>query len=55
VQIGVAHAAGLGLDQDLARTGRRDVDFFENQRLAERFDDRGLHLTSHEKLPVSLR
>ena len=35
VQIGVADAASLGLDQDLARSGRWDVQLPEFQRLAE--------------------
>ena len=47
MKVGVAHAAGLGLDQDLARAGRRDIDLHAHQRLAELLDERSLHLLGH--------
>ena len=47
MEIGVADAAGLGLDQNLAGLGRGDVPFLKHQRLAELLDNRGLHLTCH--------
>jgi hypothetical protein len=43
----VANAAGLGLDQDLARSRRRDVPFLKHQRLSELLDNCGAHLTCH--------
>jgi hypothetical protein len=46
VKVGVAHAAGLGLDQDLARAGCRDINLHEHQRLAEMLDERSLHFLS---------
>ena len=47
MKVGVAHAAGLGLDQDLAGAGCRDIDLPDHQRLAEMLDERGLHLICH--------
>ena len=43
----MADAAGLGLDQDLARTGRGDVELLEHQRLAELLDLRNPHFARH--------
>ncbi len=48
MHVRMAHAARLGLHEDLARAGRRNGDFSENERFAERFDDRGLHRTGHD-------
>src|SRR5665213_548075 len=39
MEIGVAHAASLGLHQNLPRTGRGDVHFSKRQRFAELLDD----------------
>ena len=47
VQVGVADAAGLGLDQNLAGAGRGYVNGFEDQGLAELLDLRGLHGLRH--------
>ena len=44
MEIGVAYTAGLGLDQDLARCGGRDVPFLKHQGLSELFDNCGHHL-----------
>jgi len=48
VQVGMADAAGLGLHQDLAPTRCGDVEFPEDERLAELLDDDGVHLECHE-------
>jgi hypothetical protein len=48
MQVGVAYAAGFGFDDDLARPGRRDVQFPKLQRLPELLDYRGVHLGCHE-------
>ena len=53
VEIGVADAAGFGLDQDLAGTGRRNVQLLEHQRLAELFDDGGVHFACHVSISKS--
>ena len=47
MEVGVAYAAGLGLDQDLARSGRGNVVLPEHQGLAELLDDGGVHLAGH--------
>ena len=47
VEIGVADAAGLGLDQDLAGAGRGNVPLPQDQRLSELFDDGGVHFAGH--------
>ena len=47
VQIGVADAAGLGLDEDLARPGGGDIPFLKFQRLFEGCDDSRMHLLGH--------
>ena len=47
VQVGVTDAAGLGLDQDLARAGGRDIPFLDLQRFLERRDHGALHLGGH--------
>jgi hypothetical protein len=43
VQIGPAHAAGLGLDEDLAATDGGDVELADGKRLAEVLDDGSAH------------
>ena len=48
MEIGVTHATSLGLDQNLARTGRGNVHFSKRQRLSELLDDSSLHLGCHE-------
>jgi hypothetical protein len=47
VEIGVAHAASLGLDQDLTRTCGRDDPLLKKQRLAKLFDHRCVHCGCH--------
>jgi len=47
MEIGVAYAARLGLDQDLSRAGRRDVQFAKLQRLSKLLNYCGLHLERH--------
>jgi hypothetical protein len=48
MEIGVAHAACLGLDQDLVFPGRGDVPFLKHQGLSELLDNRGMHLAGHK-------
>lgn len=50
MQVGVADTAGLGLDQDLPRTGRGDVDLAQDQRLSKMLDDGGVHCLDHDGL-----
>ena len=47
VEIGVADAAGFGLDQNLTGAGGRNVQLAEHQGLAELFDDGGVHCAGH--------
>jgi hypothetical protein len=47
MEIRVAHAAGLGFHQDLARPWHGDVPFPEHQRLPELFDHGDSHSTGH--------
>jgi hypothetical protein len=47
MEIGVAHAAGFGLDHYLARQRRGDGPFPKNQWFPELFDDCGVHLECH--------
>jgi hypothetical protein len=54
MEIGVAHSAGLGFDQDLAWSGRGDVLFAELQRFSELLDDRCVHLEWHGPLLFDL-
>src|ERR1019366_4745838 len=42
MEVGVAHAAGLGLHQDLTGSRRGDVPLAQHQRLPELFDDSGV-------------
>ena len=44
MQIGVAYPAGFGLDQDLACSGRGNVQFYKLQRFSELLDNRRVHL-----------
>jgi hypothetical protein len=43
----MANAAGLGFDKDLARSGCRPRDLAKRERLAECFDDSGVHVGGH--------
>src|ERR1700733_9483729 len=47
VNVGVANAASLGLDQDLARAGRRNVPFLLYQGFTKVLDDGDVHFTGH--------
>jgi len=47
VKVGVANAAGLGLDQDLARAGCGNLPLLRYQRFAEVLDDGDVHFTGH--------
>src|ERR1700691_6220202 len=47
MKVGVAHAAGLGLDQDLPRARYRDINLHAHQWFAEMFDERSLHPSCH--------
>ncbi|MNM98845.1 hypothetical protein D3C81_1113860 [compost metagenome] len=47
VQIGVAHATGFDLDQDVARCRARHHHFLDDQRFAELTYDSGLHGSVH--------
>jgi hypothetical protein len=47
MEIGVAHAARLRLNENLTRPRRRNVQFPEYQRFSELLDDGGLHLACH--------
>ncbi len=50
----MADAAGLGLDQNLARAGGRNVPFLLHERLAKVLDDSDVHFfTGHMKLLFS--
>ena len=54
VQIGVADAAGLGLDDDLTGARSRNFPLPDDQRLSELLDDRRSHLVCHESLLLLL-
>jgi hypothetical protein len=47
VKVGVADAAGFGVDQNLAWLGRGDVPFQKRQRFSELLDNCGVHLERH--------
>jgi hypothetical protein len=44
MEIGVAHAARLSFDHDLAGAGRRDIPFPKHQGCSELLDNCGVHL-----------
>jgi hypothetical protein len=52
MQVGMADTAGFGLDQNLARAWRWNIEVFEHQCLAELFDLGDFHFLGHDKCPV---
>src|SRR5690606_9863081 len=50
VQVGVADATGLDLDQDVASGRAWNGDFFDHQRLAEFADHGGFHRLVHQSI-----
>jgi hypothetical protein len=53
VEIRVADAARLGLDEDLTGTGGRNIEFAEYEGFAELFDDGGVHSAGHFSISKS--
>ena len=51
VQVGVAHAARLDLDQDVAGARLRHLDLLDGQRLPELTHDSGFHRLVHGSAP----
>jgi hypothetical protein len=47
MNVGVANAASLGLDQDLTRAGRRNGPFLLDQGFTKVLDDGDVHFTDH--------
>src|SRR5580700_1445404 len=52
MEVGVTHAASLGLEQNLARARRRNLPLLLHQRLAEMLDSGDMHFTGHWITPL---